>query len=67
MDAAKIPGFFTNHSLRHSGGTRLFQAGVDRKLVKEATGHKSDAEDKYQITQETQRRMISSVIQSKDS
>ena len=39
MKDAKIEGFFTNHSLRRSGGTRLFNAGIDRKLVKEATGH----------------------------
>ena len=27
MKAAKIEGFFTNHSLRRTGGTRLFRAG----------------------------------------
>ena len=36
---AKLDGFFTNHSLRRSGTTRLFNNGVDRKLVKEFTGH----------------------------
>ena len=39
MKEAKIEGFFSNHSLRCSGGTRLFRRGVDRKLVKECTGH----------------------------
>ena len=33
MKIAEIDGFFTNHSLRRTGGTRLFQAGVSRKLI----------------------------------
>ena len=59
---AKLDGFFTNHSLRRSGTTRLFQAGVDRKIVKEFTGHASDPVDKYQITSDDQRCQISNVI-----
>ena len=59
----KIDGFFTNHSLRRSGGTRLFRAGVDRKLVKEFTGHRSDAVELYQVTSFEQRKMMSNVVQ----
>ena len=59
---AKLDGYFTNHSLRRSGTTRLFQAGVDRKVIKEFTGHSSDAVDSYQITSEGQRREISSIL-----
>ena len=62
MKDAKIEGYFTNHSARRTGGTRLFRAGVDRKLVKEATGHTSDAVDKYQITSDEQRAMMSRII-----
>ena len=62
MEKAHIEGFFTNHSLRRTGGTRLFQAGVDRKIVKEATGHRSDAVDAYQITSEKQREKVSKII-----
>ena len=62
MKEAKIEGFFTNHSLQRSGGTRLFNASVYRKLVKEATGHKSDAIDKYQSTSDQQRDQMSKVI-----
>ena len=62
MKEAKIEGFFTNHSLRRSGGTRLFNAGIDRKLVKEATGHRSDAVDAYQVTSDEQRSVMSKVI-----
>ena len=63
MQQGGIDGFFTNHSLRRSGGTRLFCAGVDRKLVKEVTGHRSDAVDNYQITGHDQRRAISKIVQ----
>ena len=62
MKEAKIEGFFTNHYLRRRGSTRLFRAGIDRKLVKEATGHRSDAIDKYQITSDEQREQMSKVI-----
>ena len=62
MASAGIEGFFTNHSARRTGGTRLFRAGVQRKAVKEATGHSSDAVDKYQITSDEQRAMMSRVI-----
>ena len=61
-DKAGIGGFFTNHSLRRSGATHLFQAGVDCKLVKEYTGHMADAIDKYQITSDEQCEKLSSVI-----
>ena len=62
MEKAKIEGFLTYHSLRRSGGTRLFVAGVDRKLVKEMTGHTSDAVDCYQITSEEQKKRMCQII-----
>ena len=65
MKTAEIEGYFTNHSARRTGSTRLFQAGVDRKLVKEATGHHSDAVDKYQLTSHEQRRHMSNILAKK--
>ena len=62
MEEAKIEGFFTNHSLRRSGGTRLFRAGVQKKLIKEVSGHRSDAIDAYAITSDEQRECISNII-----
>ena len=62
MEKANIPGFFTNHSTKCTEGTHLFRAGVSRKLVKEATGHSSDAVDKYQITSDKQRETMSNII-----
>ena len=39
---ANIEGHFTNHSLRRSKVTRLFQAGHEKENIKNQTGHKSD-------------------------
>ena len=38
---AELDGYFTNHSLKRSSTTCLFQVGVDRKIVKEFTLHTS--------------------------
>ena len=54
-----LDGYFTNHSLRRTSATHLFQAGVDKKIVKEITGHVSDALDKYQITSKAQKENVS--------
>ena len=54
--SAGYKGYFTGHSLRWTWGSRLFQAGVQRKLVKETTGHSSDAMDAYQITSDEQKK-----------
>ena len=60
---AGLDGFFTNHSLCRTCATRLFQAGQSSKLVKEITGHISDAVDKYQVTSDAQRMALSSIVQ----
>ena len=62
LQKANLGGFYSNHSLRRSGTTRLFQAGVDRKIVKEYTGHVSDAVDKYQVTSDAQKKQLSEII-----
>ena len=62
MEEANIPGLFTNHSLHRSGGTRLFRAGVQKKLIKEVSGHRSDAIYAYEITSDEQRQCISAII-----
>ena len=66
LQSANLNGYFTNHSLHCTGATRLFHAGLDRKLVKEFTGHTSDAIDKYQVTSHDQREEISKVIHSEN-
>ena len=62
---AGLDGYFTNHSLRRTCAKRLFQAGTSSKLVKEITGHVSDAVHKYQTTSDAQRMLASDVIQGK--
>ncbi len=41
MNAAGIKGHFTNHSLRSTATTRLFNAHVDEQLIMNRTGHSS--------------------------
>ena len=60
---AGLDGFFTNHSLRHTAATRLFQAGKNVKLIKEVTGHVSNAVEKYEMNSDSQRMEVSSIIQ----
>ena len=43
MKKGRIEGRFKNHSMRRSTCTRLFRKGVDPQLIKEQTGHKSEA------------------------
>ena len=38
-----MEGNFKNHSMRKFTCTRLFRKGVDPQLIKEQTGHKSEA------------------------
>ena len=41
MKAAGVSGYFTNHSLRSSAATRLFEGSVDEQLIMSQTGHSS--------------------------
>ena len=41
MEEANIPGHYTNHSLRSSATTRLFNAHVDEQLIMARAGHSS--------------------------
>ena len=43
MTEAGFSGNYTNHSLRVTTVTRLFEEGQDVKVVREQTGHRSDA------------------------
>ena len=62
MEKGKFFGFFTNHSATRTGGTHLFRASVQRKLVKECTGHRSDVMDKYQLTSLEQREQLCKIL-----
>ena len=66
--AAGIQGFRTNHSLRATAATRLYQAGVDEQLIMETTGHRSlEGVRSYKRTSENQKEVLSDVLNTNPS
>lgn len=59
---AGIEGYKTNHSLRATAATRLYEAGLDEQLITEVTGHRSLSVRSYKRTTTAQKRHISSVL-----
>ena len=65
---ASICGRKTNHSLRATGVSDLFQAGVPDKIIKERSGHLSmDGLHQYQRTTSEQEENVSKVLASGSS
>ena len=63
---ANIPGRHTNHSLRATGATDLYTAGVPEKIIQERTGHRSiESLRTYEHTSEKQKLAVSKVLSSK--
>ena len=61
---AGILGFKTNHSLRVTSATWLFQCGVDEQLIMSNTGHRSiDGVRSYKRISEEQKKSISTQLQ----
>ncbi len=52
MQKIGADGRYTNHSLRVSAATRMFSSGIEEQIVKERTGHRSDAVRAYKRTSE---------------
>ena len=60
---AGIEGNKTNHSLRATGATQMFQAEVPEKIIQQRTGHRSlVAMRAYERTTEEQHQAVSSVL-----
>ena len=60
---AGIQGFKTNHSLRATATSRLYQSGVDEQLVMERTGHRSvEGVRSYKRTSDRQREALSDIL-----
>ena len=60
---AGLTGNYTNHSLRATGATLLFDAGVPEAVIQRRTGHKSlEALRCYERTTETQIVQVSSLL-----
>ena len=61
--AAGTAGYKTNHSLRATAATRLYQAGVDEQLIMEKTGHRSlEGVRSYKRTNTEQQENISDIL-----
>ena len=61
-----IKGYKTNHSLRATTATQLYESGVDEQLVMERTGHRSlDGVRSYKRTNDTQREALSDILNRK--
>ncbi|ESO92067.1 hypothetical protein LOTGIDRAFT_163071 [Lottia gigantea] len=60
--SAGIPGSKTNHSLRATAATRLFQANVEEQLICEVTGHRSEAVRAYKRSSDDQKENVSRLL-----
>lgn len=63
MSEAGVEGYYTNHSLRATAVSRLFQNDVDDKLIKGVTGHRSEALQGYKRETEEQLLKVSKIVQ----
>ena len=62
-EQAGIKGNKTNHSLRATGATELYESGVPEKLIQERTGHRSlEALRVYERTNVQQHKAVSSIL-----
>ena len=60
---AGIPGHRTNHSLRATTATRLYQAGIDEQLIMERTGHRNlDGVRGYKHSSMSQKEVLSDIL-----
>ena len=57
-----MEGNFKNHSVRKATCTRLFRKGVDPQLIKEQTGHKSEAVILYKKSNLQQKKEVSDML-----
>ncbi len=62
--SAGIGGYKTNHSLRVTAATRLYQAGVDEQLIMKRTGHRSiEGVRVYKRASDDQEQVVSAILQ----
>ena len=65
MQEGGYDGYYTNHSLRVTTVTRLFDENVDTKLIQNQTGHRSSAVDGYKRVSDVQQQNVSKILQGK--
>ena len=61
-ESVKIKEKQTNHSLRATVPTHMYQFGMDDKLVQDVTGHRSNAVLEYKHTNNDQKKNVSEVL-----
>ena len=62
---ANISGHKTNHSLRATGATELYEAEVPEKIIQERTGHRSiECLCMYERTSDKQHQAVSNILSS---
>ncbi|XP_028409419.1 uncharacterized protein LOC114532024 [Dendronephthya gigantea] len=61
-ELAGLSGYRTNHSLRATAATRMYDKGVDEQLICEKTGHRSDAVRAYKRTSSEQQVEVSDIL-----
>lgn len=61
---AGVEGRYTNHSMRRTSATRLFQEGVSDDLIKLHTGHRSNAILEYKQPSDDQHKRVSDLLYS---
>ena len=65
---AGIDGNISNHSLRATSATHMFQMGVPERVIQERTGHRTvEALRTYERTSEEQHQAVSNVLSSSTS
>ena len=57
---SSVEGYFTNHSLRSSSATRMYEGGVEEQQICEITGHRSLAVRAYKRTSKDQKKIFES-------
>ena len=59
---AGIIGKFTNHSLRATCATRMYNSNVPEQIIKETTGHRSECVRTYKRTNEAMKQATSNTV-----
>ena len=60
-----IPGHMTNHSLRATGASAMFESGVPEKIIQQRTGHHSlEGVRHYEQTTAQQQQVVCNTLAS---
>ena len=60
-----LQGHYTNHSLRGTSATRMYQSGIPEKVITEVTGHRSNAVRSYMRMDFQQKESKSAALTAK--